>query len=253
MFMVMVMENKMMRHPVLNIPIMICLMLFLTFGSSKCQASDLLKDAQSMAFSPGTDKRVANGLKEALEIGIQNAIASVSIIDGYYKNPNIKIPLPEKIKNMESVLRGIGFGPQIDEFEVSMNRAAEAAAPEARTLFVATIKQITFEDARQILQGPEDAATAYFREKTGPKLFELFKPIVQNAMGEVGVTHYYQQIFDRVKQIPFAGLSGLDLDAYVTDNALNGLFYMVAEEEKKIRTDPAARVTDLLKDVFGKK
>ncbi len=111
----------MIRHPVLNIPIMICLLLFLTNGSSTCQASDLLKDAQqSMAFSPGTDKRVANALKDALEIGIQNAIASVSVIAGYYKNPDIKILLPEKIKNMESVLRGIGFGPQIDEFELIM-------------------------------------------------------------------------------------------------------------------------------------
>ncbi len=200
-----------------------------------------------------SDSKIVQGLKEALEIGTANAVKTVSKVDGYYKNPQIKIPLPESIQKVESVLRAVGYGPKIDELSLSMNRAAEKAAPKAKALFWDAVKAMTFEDARQILKGSDDAATRYFEGKTRDQLQQLFTPIVHTTMQEVGVTRTYQQVYAKVNTIPYADRLKLDLDAYVTGKALDGLFYMVAEEEQKIRKDPAARVTQLLKEVFGGK
>jgi hypothetical protein len=132
-----------------------------------------------------------------------------------------------------------------------MNRAAERAAPEAKPIFWDAIKQMSFADARQILDGPDDAATRYFQDKTSSRLQKIFKPITRKAMSEVGVTRYYQSLDAKIRTIPFADQMSFDLDQYVTHQALSGLFVMLAEEEKKIRRDPAARVTDLLKKVFA--
>ncbi len=200
-----------------------------------------------------SDSKIVQGLKEALEIGTANAVKTVSKVDGYYKNPQIKIPLPQSVQKVESVLRAVGYGPKIDELSLSMNRAAEKAAPKAKALFWDAVKAMTFEDARQILKGSDDAATRYFEGKTRDQLQQLFTPIVHTTMQEVGVTRTYQQVYAKVNTIPYADRLKLDLDAYVTSKALDGLFYMVAEEERKIRKDPAARVTQLLKDVFGGK
>jgi hypothetical protein len=146
----------------------------------------------------------------------------------------------------------VGYGDQVEAFEKSMNRAAERAAPEAKALFLDAVQAMHFEDARKILKGSDDAATQYFKDKTSDRLRKIFEPIVHDSMTEVGVTRYYQELDQKVSSIPFAEKFRFDLDKYVTDGALNGLFYMVAQEEKKIRQDPAARVTDLLKQVFGK-
>ena len=200
-----------------------------------------------------TDSKIVEGLKQALEIGTANAVKIVSKVDGYYKNPQIKIPLPQTVQKAESVLRAVGYGPKIDELSLSMNRAAEKAAPKAKALFWDAVKAMTFEDARNILKGSDDAATRYFEGKTRDQLHQLFAPIVHTAMTEVGVTRTYQQVYAKINTIPYADRLKLDLDAYVTGKALDGLFYMVAEEEQKIRKDPAARVTQLLKDVFGGK
>jgi len=198
-----------------------------------------------------TENEIIQGLKEALEIGTSNAVGIVSKLDGYYQNPKIKIPLPEDVRKFEKILRTTGFGQQVDQFELSMNRAAERAAPEAKSIFWDAIKQMKFEDARKILNGRDNEATLYFKDKTSDRLREIFKPITHQAMSEVGVTHTYQAIDDKVKTIPFADQLSFDLDQYVTDKALDGLFFMLAAEEKKIRENPAARVTDLLKKVFG--
>ncbi len=199
-----------------------------------------------------SEDEIVKGLKQALEVGTGNAVSVVSQTDGYFKNPKIKIPLPENVQKVEKLLRATGFGNQMDQFELSMNRAAERAAPEAKSIFWDAIKQMSFTDARQILDGPDDAATEYFKGKTSNRLQEVFKPITHQAMSEVGVTNYYQSIDDKIKTIPFAAdQMSFDLDQYVTDKALNGLFFMLAEKEKKIRQDPAARVTDLLKKVFA--
>jgi len=214
---------------------------------------DWLKDtAKKMGGEKGLgDDEIISGLKQALEVGTGNAVTTVSQLNGYSENPKIRIPLPEDVQKVEKILRATGFGNKLDEFELSMNRAAERAAPEAKTIFGDAIKQMSFTDARQILDGPDDAATQYFQDKTSDQLQVIFKPITHQAMSEVGVTSYYQSIDDKVKTIPFADQMSFDLDQYVTDKALNGLYLMLAEEEKKIRQDPAARVTNLLKKVFG--
>ena len=200
--------------------------------------------------SLGSDE-VARGLKEALRIGSENAVSSVSAVNGYLGNPDIRIPLPKSVQKVEKALQLAGYGDELDAFEVSMNRAAEAAAPEAKALFLDAVQQMEIEDAKRILNGRENEATLYFKDKTFTRLQEIFKPIVSESMGQVGVTRQYQDLNNQVAQLPFAERLSFDLDQYVTDRGLDGLFHMLALEEKKIRQDPAARVTDLLKKVFA--
>ena len=216
---------------------------------------DILKGAQK--FLGGSDSisesEIVEGLKQALEIGTGKAVDLVSRKGGYYSNPEIKIPLPGSVKKAEKLLRGAGFGSKVDAFELSMNNAAESAAPEAKSIFWDAIKKMKIDDAKKILNGGDDEATVYFRDKTFARLEETFKPIVETSMGEVGLTRTFQDLNSKVEKIPFADSFTLDLNQYVTEGALDGLFLMLAEEEKKIRSDPAARVTDLLKKVFGSK
>jgi len=223
--------------------------------SAFAQLTDILKSVKkSVGMGEGLpESKIIEGLKEALEIGTGNAVGLVSKLDGYYKNPKIKIPLPESVQKVEKILRKVGFGSKVDDFEMSMSRAAEQAAPEAKALFIDTIKQMSFDDARKILNGKDNAATLYFKDKTWDRLYDKFKPIVNSTMSEAGVTRYYQDLDKKVRSIPFAGSMSFDLDKYVTDGALDGLFYMVEQQERKIRQDPVARVTDLLEEVFGGK
>ena len=200
---------------------------------------------------PLSEGEIIAGLKEALKVGTGNAVQLTSRLDGYYKHPSIRIPLPENVRKTENLLRLAGLGGQVDAFELSMNRAAEKAAPEARALFFDTIGRMTFADARKILKGRDDEATLFFKEKTYHPLTQRFKPLVHQAMSEVGVTRYYQTLHTKIRNIPMADSFALDLDQYVTQAALDGLFFMLAQEEAKIRRDPAARVTELLKRVFG--
>jgi len=197
------------------------------------------------------EDETSQGLKEALHIGTGNAVETVSQQDGYYRNPVIRILLPEAVQKVEKVLRLAGFGSKVDEFELSMNRAAEQAAPKAKSMFWEAIKKIRFADVWKILSGRENEATLYLKEKTYTRLQTAFKPIVHNTMSEVGVTRSYQELEQTVRAIPFTDLLSFDLDQYVTDKALDGLFHMLAEEEAKIRRDPVARVTALLRKVFG--
>jgi len=222
-------------------------------GAYAQQIGDVLKGLQKGASGSSSlsNTEIVDGLKEALQTGTGNAVQVVSKVDGYYKNPKIRIPLPDSVQKTEKILRAAGYGSKIDEFELSMNRAAERAAPQAKGLFLDAIKQMTFTDAKKILNGRENEATLYFKDKTSPRLREVSKPIVHQAMGEVGVTKSYQDLDKSARSVPFAGSFTFDLDQYVTDKALDGLFIMVAEEEKKIRQDPVARTTDLLKKVFG--
>ena len=202
----------------------------------------------------GEEDETSRGLKEALHIGTDNAVESVSKKDGYYKNPVIRILLPEQVRKAEKVLRLAGFGSKVDEFELSMNRAAECAAPKAKELVWDAIKQIRFGDAWKILTGRKNEATLYLRDKTFGKLQHLFKPIIHNAMSEVGVTRRYQELDNMARSLPFADkIVSFDLDQYVTDKALDGLFHMLEQEEARIREDPVARVTELLRKVFGNK
>jgi len=214
---------------------------------------DIMEGAKGLTAKSGKDEdRIVAGLKEAITIGTGNAVSLVSVTDGYFGNRDIKIPMPEKVRKVADVLGKVGYQKQVDEFVLSMNRAAEKAAPQAKSIFVSAIREMTFEDAKKILDGGDTAATEYFKAKTSEKLYEAFKPIVSASMNEVGATRKYKEMMGRYTSLPFMKAESVDLDHHVTNKALDGLFYMVGQEEKKIRTDPAARVTDLLKAVFGK-
>jgi len=221
---------------------------------------DIVKGAGKLPQAPaagpsmGTpdDKTSAAGIKEALAVGTERAVQSLSKPDGYFGNAAVKILMPSSIQKVADVARMAGYQKQVDDFVLSMNRAAEAAAPLASRYFGDAIRDMTLDDARGILTGGDTAATDFFRGKTRDKLYTAFKPIVSQKVGEVGATRAYKDMMGRYETVPMMKSQSLDLDDYVTNKSLDGLFHMVAEEEKKIRTNPAARTTDLLKTVFGK-
>jgi len=198
-----------------------------------------------------SDAKIGEGLKQALQVGTGNAVSLTGKVDGYLRNEAIKILLPDNIRSLEQGLRLAGQGERVDAFVVSMNRAAERAAPAARTIFLDAIGAMSFDDARRILQGSQTAATDYFKDKTTGKLAAAFAPTVEKAMNEVGVTRQYKELTGSLRLIPMGGMDAFDIDRYVVDRALAGLFTVVAEEERKIRTNPGARVTDTLREVFG--
>ncbi len=194
--------------------------------------------------------RITAGLKEALAVGTGNAVALTGRQDGFLGNPAIKIPLPNNLNNLASGARMLGMGSQVDSLEVGMNRAAEQAAPQAKQIFLDAVTKMSFSDAKQILTGGNTAATEYFKAQTSAQLAAAFAPIVHNAMENVGVIRQYNAL----TQTPIAGTMGLqnfNLDNYVVGKTLDGLFYMVGQEETKIRKDPVAQTTSLLKEVFG--
>jgi RNA binding exosome subunit len=207
---------------------------------------------------PATEKglnndTVVSGLKEALTLSTEKAVRSVSREDGFYGNPNIKISVPKNFQTVANLMKKFGFEESINHFELSMNRAVEKAAPKATSIFVQTIKQMSFEDAGKILKGGDTAATEYFSRKTTEDLYALFKPVVTESMDKVGVAKSYKNMKDKYASLaPFAKTDSLDLDDYVTRKGLDGLFFMMAEEEKKIRNNPVERTTELLKTVFGR-
>lgn len=235
--------------------LILLLIAFFTLQSPPPQAQigDLFKGFKKfLGGGELSESKVIQGLKEALEIGAKNAVQLVSKRDGYYGNDRIRIPLPGAVKKVEKILRVAGYGSEVDDFELSMNRAAEQAAPKAKALFWDAIKNMSFEDARKILEGRDNEATLYLKDKTASQLAQTFEPIVHSVMSRVGVTRSYQALDAKVRNIPFAESIRFDLDQYVTERALDGLFVMLAEEERNIRKDPTARVTKLLKEVFGK-
>lgn len=217
---------------------------------------DIVKDLPGLKSSSslsGPDQNtIISGLKEALSIGTENAVKSLSKTDGYFGNKMVKILLPDKIQKAADLVAKMGFQEQVNSFILSMNRAAEEAAPKAAAIFVGAIKEMSFDDARKILHGGDTAATQYFKDKTSKKLYDEFKPVVVSNMNKVGVTKAYKDMMSPYESLPLMPKQATDLDHYVTNKALDGLFFMVGQEEKKIRTNPAARVTDLLKTVFGK-
>jgi Protein of unknown function (DUF4197) len=201
--------------------------------------------------TPLTTAEVAQGLKEALIKGISNGSDLVSQLDGYFKNPEIKIPFPPEVKKVEDRLRQIGLGNEVDKFVMTLNRGAEDAAKEAKPIFIQAIRSMTIDDAWSILRGEQDAATQYLKRTTSGLLKEKFKPVIQNSLSKVNATKYYGDIVTRYNQIPLVQKVNPDLDDYATDRAIEGLFVMIAKEEKNIRQNPVARTTEILKKVFG--
>jgi hypothetical protein len=230
----------------------------LLFPLASCAQWDLNKINKTIKDNTGFSKPLTNGeivsgLKEALTIGSNNSASAASKADGYFKHPKIKIPFPPEAKDMEQKLRSIGMGKQVDEFVLTLNRAAEEAAKEAAPIFVSAVKQMTITDGVKILKGKDDEATQYLKKTTSTQLHDKFKPVIKSATQKVDVTRYWSPLINAYNKIPFVTKMNPDLDEYVTQKGLDGLFYLVAQEELKIRKDPVARVTDLLKRVFGSK
>lgn len=216
------------------------------FDKLKKQAQDVVKNPSSL-----TQEDAAAGLKEALIKGISNGADLVSRLDGYYKNPEIKIPFPAEAKQVESKLRSVGLGKQADDVILSVNRAAEDAATEAKPVFIAAIKGMTFSDALSIVRGDERAATTYLQRTTTPELVTKFTPIIKSSLEKVNATKYWETAMTSYNKIPFITKVNPNLTEYVTQKAIEGLFIMIAKEELSIRKDPAARTSELLKKVFG--
>ena len=198
-----------------------------------------------------SNDKVIAGLKQALQISTGNAVAATGHVDGFFKNEAIKILLPEKLRSAGKALRMVGMGGQVDALEVGMNRAAEQATPQAKQIFLRAVENMTFADAKGILTGGDTAATEYFRKQSSGELTTAFAPIVHQSMENVGVVRQYNQIMKNPMASAVANDRNFNLDNYVVGKTMGGLFYMLGEEEKKIRKDPAAQVTSLLKEVFG--
>jgi len=198
-----------------------------------------------------TNKEAVAGLKAALEKGSQAAVASLGRADGFLANPKVRIPLPESLTRAESLMRRVGMGRYADELVVAMNRAAEAAVPEARQLFIDSVRKMTIQDAKGILTGGDTAGTEFFQRSTRAPLHARFLPIVRRATGNVGVARKYNDYADKGARLGLLKKDQSDLDEYVTQKALDALYLTVAEEEQKIRKDPVAAGASIIKKVFG--
>ena len=239
---------------------MIGLMTFSTISVSAQNWKDIRKKAKATAKANASginpknvlsEEEVGEGLKEALNQGVKKGVAQLNKKNGYLKDPQIKIPMPDEAKSVESKLRSMGQGRKVDEAIESMNRAAEDAAAGAKDIFVAAIKGMTLTDAMNILKGEDDAATKYLNKATNVELTKRFKPVIKRSLDKVGATKHWNTVFGSYNKIPFVTKVNPNLEDYVTEKALKGLFIQVAKEELNIRQNPGARATDLLKKVFG--
>lgn len=219
--------------------------------STSCDELSYLVSTPSTSSGPPTSSEIGAGLKEALIIGAQNSVSQTSVENGFYGNSLIKIPFPPEAKKVADKAREFGFDKQVDQFVETMNHGAEKAAAKATPIFVDAIKGMSFQDVYQIWQGGDDAATQYLRDNTMTQLKGEFKPVIHDALEQVEITRYWNPLINTYNQIPFVSKLNPDLEDYVLEETLNGLFTTLALEEAAIREDPAARVTDLLKRVFG--
>lgn len=243
-----------------------CLMLFVVLASFAQQDSAKKKNSLfgkvtgvinsvkgGSGSSLSTDE-IVSGLKEALSVGTNNSTGKLSAADGFFKDAAVKLLMPEEAQKVEKTLRSIGAGKLVDDAILSLNRAAEDASKSAAPIFLNAIKKMSIQDALGILKGTDTAATSYLRKATTSELTAAFKPIIDASLEKVNATKYWAAVFDKYNKLPTTFKKvDTDLSSYTTSKALNGIFYYVASEEKKIRTNPAARVTDILKKVFGSK
>ena len=201
--------------------------------------------------TPLSAEDVASGLKEALVVGATKGSNNVSKLDGYLKNPSIKIPFPPDVQKVEDRLRSIGLGKEVDKFVTTLNRGAEEAAKEAKPIFVSAITSMTINDAWNILKGDDkEAATNYLKRTTSDQLRQKFSPVIKRALDKTNATKYYSDIINTYNKIPLVDKVNPSLEGYATEKAMDGLFFMIAKEELNIRKDPLARTSDLLKKVF---
>ncbi len=213
---------------------------------------DLAQQVLNQAGNSGSlsTTEIVSGLKQALTVGSENSSNKLSAVDGFFANAAIKILMPPEAEKVENTLRSLGLGSVVDKAILSMNRGAEEAAKSAAPIFINAIKQMTITDAIGILRGGDLAATNYFKEKTTTTLTEAFEPVIVQALAKVDATKYWNDVFTVYNKFSAKPVT-TDLTAFVTSKAIDGIFYQVGLEEQKIRKDPAARITDLLKKVFG--
>ncbi|MDX9951810.1 MAG: DUF4197 domain-containing protein [Methylophilaceae bacterium] len=207
--------------------------------------------AQALGLSDLSNADAAAGMKEALIQGAGKAVGKLGVVDGFLGNPAVKIPLPDSVQRAERVMRMFGMGKQADEVILRMNRAAEAAVPEAKVLLINAVKQMSVADAKNILTGGDDAATQYFRKTTSAPMAEKFLPIVQKAMADVQLAQQYNKFAETGAKYGLIKKEQANLEQYVTQKALDGVYLMMAEEEKAIRKNPMKQASSLLKKVFG--
>ncbi len=240
-------------------PYALAAVLALSLGVAAVSRADQLSDfAKSMMQQPAaqsalSDSDIGAGLKEALAKGTRSAVNELGRTDGFWNNPRFRIPLPGPVEQLEGMLQGAGMGSQLDALHLSFNRAAEQAVPVAADVFSEAVRKLSLNDVRGILNGPQDAATQYFKRTTSDTLTVRFKPIVAGVTARVGLAQQYNGLMSSAGPLASMAAAPTDLNSYVTQKALDGLYLRVGDEEKAIRTDPAARSTDLLKKVFGSK
>ena len=218
-----------------------------------CTSTDILQAVNDVIETPPalSESDIAAGLKEALVKGTGTGTATASKLDGYFKNPRLKIPFPPEITKVETKLRQLGMNGLVDDFILSLNRGAEKAATEAKPIFVDAITSMTVKDAWGILRGEDDAATDYLRRTTSNSLKAAFKPVIKTSLDAVDATKYFTKIVNTYNKIPLIEKVNPNLEDYATDKAMFGLFLLIEDEERKIRKDPVARTTELLKKVFA--
>lgn len=235
------------------------LLLSATSTASLAQMDFLKRGKDLLRQVPGgqstqqlSDSEIGAGLREALKVGAERVVSQVGVADGYNGDPKIHIPLPASLQRVQGSLARVGLSSMTDDLELRLNRAAEAAAPEAQAVFWQAIDEMTWADVREIFNGPDDAATGYLERTMSSPLVTRMKPIVDDSLAEVGAVRAYDQAIGRYKAIPFVPDVKADLTQHVLERALQGLFLYLAEEEAAIRQDPAKQSTQLLKKVFGK-
>lgn len=210
-----------------------------------------MTQANALAVSDLSNAEASGGLKEALTQGVSKAINSLGAADGFFANKDVKIPLPDSLKKAEKAMRMFGMGKQADELVLKMNRAAEAAVPEAKALLVDSVKKMSVADAKAILTGPDDAATQYFKKTTSAPLAEKFLPIVKKATEQVKLAQQYNKFAEAGAKYGLVKKEDANLEQYVTNKTLDGVYFMIAQEEAAIRKDPVGQASNLLKKVFG--
>lgn len=231
----------------------IYVLILCTICLSSCEtAHQILKDYGQTANGGLTNADIVSGLKEALSVGAQQSSNQLSALDGFFKNAAIKILLPEEAQKVEKTLRDVGLGSLVDKAILSVNRAAEDAAKSAAPIFINAVKQMTIQDALGILKGGDFAATNYLKQKTTAQLTEAFRPVIEQSLSKVGATKYWADVFTNYNRFATNKINP-DLSGFVTGKAMDGIFYQVGLEEQKIRKDPVARTTEILKKVFGSK
>ena len=221
------------------------------YNKLKKQGQSIVKQVNA-GNNPLSNDEIIEGLREALTVGSNNASKAAAAVDGYYKNPKLYIPFPSEAKKMEQMLRSFGQEKLVNDFLLSLNRAAEDAAKEAAPIFVNAVKGMSIADGLSILNGKDDAATQYLNQNTQALLLEKFKPIVENSLQKVNATKYWEQLVVAYNKIPMVVKMNPNLSEYATQKAIDGIFIVVAEEELQIRKNPAARVSAILKKVFNR-